>query len=146
MDAIGYLAEWSSNYVRHKDAILKRITGIAVKGNIILVQYKDRSSTVMLLESLKKLNNPIRESTIVTFNTKENYQALIQKWTELVKAKTTVIMINPKSKLDEKWVIATHIHNSVCDKASFKQGLKAMYEMVEPLTETGIKELTTTVP
>lgn len=136
-----YLAEWAKNYIRHKDIVLKRIVGIEEQGGRITVKYNDKTVTYEPMASLKDFENADIESTIITFNTQDNFQQLLKSWAKFVAKKLTAILINPLSKLDNRWAIAAHIHDRICDKASFKQGMQTMFETVEPLSEAQIREM-----
>ncbi|MBI2575033.1 hypothetical protein HYV82_04055 [Candidatus Woesearchaeota archaeon] len=136
-----YLTEWAKNYIRHKDIVLKRIVSMEEKGGRITVRYKDRTASYEPMASMKDFEKASNEATIITFNTQDNLQQLLKGWARLVAKKLVVVMINPLSKLDNKWVIAAHIHDRICDKASFKQGMQTMFETVEPLSSEQISEL-----
>ncbi len=136
-----YLAEWAKGYLKYKDAVQRRIIGIEQSGNRITVAYKEKKATYIASASIDTTGTLENESTIVTFNTKENFQLVLKQWDEFVKKKITIILINPLSKLDDKWVVAAHVHSMICEKATFKQGLKTMSEMVEPISSTQIEEL-----
>ncbi len=136
-----YLTEWVKNYVRHKDLILKRIISMEEKGDRITVKYKDKTTSYEPMASLKDFEKASDEATIITFNTQDNFQQLLKGWARLVAKKLVIVMINPLSKLDNKWVIAAHIHDRICDKASFKQGMQTMFETVEPISSEQISGL-----
>lgn len=144
MNTDEYLAGWAKNYIRHKDIVLKRIVGVEEKDGRVIVQYKERTATYEPMTSLKDLEKAGDEATIITFNTKDNFQQLLKSWARLVAKKLTAVLINPLSKLDTKWVIAAHIHDRICDKSSFKQGMQTMFETVEPISSEQIRELCTT--
>ncbi|MBI3034234.1 hypothetical protein HYY72_03665 [Candidatus Woesearchaeota archaeon] len=136
-----YLSRWTYNYIKYKDAILKRIISIERKESGFLAVYKDRRVSYEIMASLKDFSNAANESTIVTFNTIENFHLMLNEWKKLVEKKLTIVLINPLSKLDEKWTVATHVHDSVCDKGSIKRGLKTMFESVEPLSNEQIGQI-----
>ncbi|MBS3105570.1 hypothetical protein J4234_04895 [Candidatus Woesearchaeota archaeon] len=37
--------------------------------------------------------------------------------------------------MDKKWIVFPHTHHKVCDESSLKNGLRAMFEVVEPIEE-----------
>ena len=136
-----YLSDWTYNYIRHKDIILKRIVDIEKKGSGFLVTFNDRKASYEPMVSLKDFSKAVNEASIVTFNTAENFQLLLKEWKKFVGKKLTVIFINPESNLDRKWMVATHVHDAICDRASLRQGMKSMFETVEPLDEEKIRKL-----
>ena len=42
--------------------------------------------------------------------------------------------------IDKKWIIYPCTHNNICEKDALERGLRSMSEMVEPLTESSIKD------
>ena len=78
---------------------------------------------------------------LVMFNTAGNFDVLLQNWDKFVKfKKLCVYFVNPFSQLDKKWIIYPATHNNICEKNALEKGLRAMFEMVEPLTDSAIKD------
>lgn len=129
--------EWAEHYLRHRDLILRTINSLESKDNRIIVKYKDGSSEQLIaFPDLEKLTlNNIKENiTIVTFNTKENFKVLIDKWKSFAEIKELkLIFFNSESETEKRWIIKPYIHNRICDEKSLKQGLSAMFETVETL-------------
>ena len=49
--------------------------------------------------------------------------------------KLSEFIITTISQLDKKWIIFPYVHNSICDENALEKGLRAMFEMVEPIEE-----------
>ncbi len=146
MDPQQYLSEWTKIYIKYKDSMQKKITEIDQKGKRIDVKYKEKTTSYFPLPALDEFAKAENGSIIITLNTSNNFKIITEKWPEFVKRKLTVIFINPMSKLENKWAVATHIHDAICDKSSLKQGLKSMSDTVEPINPEQIKSLATTAP
>ncbi len=136
-----YLSQWALDYAKSRDAALKKIVGIEQKGTMLGIKYKDRNAAYEAMESLKDLHKAANNSIVVSFNTAENIKRVMQDWNKMAGKKLTLILINPLSKLETKWMVATHVHDSIMDKSSFRQGIKSMAENVEAITDEQIAEL-----
>ena len=65
---------------------------------------------------------------------------VFDNWDKLIDFKfLSVYFVNPWSSLDKKWVIYPYTHNRIADEDSLETGLKSMFEMIEPLTESMIE-------
>ena len=85
---------------------------------------------------IQRINNNAYFS-IVTLNSKENFDMIIKNWHKLISFKfLNIIFANPFSALDKKWVIFPYTHHKICDESSLENGLRAMFEMVEPIEES----------
>ncbi|MFH1398631.1 MAG: hypothetical protein ABIG95_00795 [Candidatus Woesearchaeota archaeon] len=129
------LLEWASIYIKHRDLVLRRIKDIQVKPDQLIVAYKDDTVEIVLADPSMQNCQPVKEkTTFITINTKPNLAILFQNWKTYSQIKElTIIFINPNSELDTKWIIRPYIHSRICDEASLKTGLKAMFETVEAL-------------
>ena len=77
---------------------------------------------------------------LVILNSKENLNVIIGNWKRLIEFKNLcVYFVNPFSQLDKKWLVFPCTHNRICDENSLETGLKAMFEMVESITEEDAK-------
>lgn len=139
-----FLVGWTISFVKNKDIISKKIEKIENgKGNFDLyVKFKDKEQYFIITPSIADIDSIIQKInyiyyfTIVTFNSKENFDSLLKNWKRLVDFKfLSIIFINPFSELDKKWVIFPYTHNKICDESSLETGLKAMFGMVEPIEE-----------
>lgn len=139
-----FLVDWTINFIKNKDAVSKKIENIenGKDGFDLYVKYKDREQYFIIVPNIddidaiiQKINNNSYVS-IVTLNSRENFDVLLKNWSMLINFKfLNIIFINPFSELDKKWVISPHVHNKICDESSLKNGLKTMFEMVEPIEE-----------
>ena len=144
-----FLIDWTINFIKNKDIIAKKIVQIenGKDGFDLYVKYKDREQyfiidpkIVNIDDIIKKMNN-IAQSNIVHFsivvlNSKENLNIILKNWNKMIDFKfLNIIFANPFSELDKKWIISPHIHNKICDASSLENGLKSMFEMVEPIEE-----------
>ncbi len=136
MNSRNYISIWTERYVQYKNALIRGI--VENKNGRIELKTKDKTTSYIPTESL---GDSPENCTIITYNTKQNFERLIKNWDMLVEKKATVIFINPLSKLDDKWIVAPHIHQKISEKASLKRGLKTMSESVEEITEEQIKKL-----
>ena len=139
-----FLADWARSFIKNRDIISKKIEqiGNSRDGFDIYVKYRDRQQYFIIapsiadMESITQRVNNNSYCTIVTLNSRENFNALIKSWPKLISFKfLNIIFVNPFSQLDKKWIIFPHTHHKVCDEASLKNGLKSMFEMVEPIDE-----------
>ena len=139
-----YLAEWTVNFVKNKDIISRKIEGIEKNrdGFDLYVKYKDREQYVIVAPQLKDLDSIIKKISgnsyfsIVTLNSKENFDAVVKSWSRLTGFKFLyIIFVNPFSESDKKWVIFPHTHHKICDEGSLEAGLNSMFVMVEPIEE-----------
>ena len=149
MEAHSYLVEWTIDYLKNKDAFLKQIELIEKNkdGFDVYVKFKEKEQFFIVkpvIEDNDKLLSGFDENRnfgLVVFNTKNNFNLLIKDWGKFVKFKKLCIyFVNPFSQLDKRWVIFPYTHNNICEKGALEKGLRAMFEMVDPLTEEAIKD------
>ncbi len=139
-----FLVEWSMHFIKNKDLISKKIEKIenGKDGFDIYVKYKDREQYFIIAPSIadidlviERLNNNFYFS-IVTLNSRENFEIILKNWNKLVNFKfLNIIFVNPFSELDKRWIVFPHTHHKICDESSLENGLRAMFEMVEPIEE-----------
>ena len=139
-----FLVEWTVQFIKNKDIVAKKIERIenGKDGFDLYVKYKDREQYFIIapmmvnIDSIiQKLNNDFYFS-IVTLNSKENFEIILKNWHKLINFKfLNIIFANPFSEMDKKWIVFPHIHQKVCDESSLKNGLKSMFAMVEPIEE-----------
>lgn len=139
-----FLADWTINFIKNKDIIAKKIENIknGKNGFDLHVKYRDREQYFIIAPSISNIDSIIQKIdnnahyTIVTLNSRENFNTMIKNWHKLVSFKfLSIIFANPFSELDKKWVIFPYTHHKICDESSLENGLKAMFEMVEPIEE-----------
>lgn len=139
-----FLVEWAVNFVKNKDLIAKKIEQIENEkdGFDLYVKYKDREQYFIIIPKIADIDSIIQRLnnnyyfSIVTLNSKENFDAVLKNWHKLADFKfLNIIFVNPFSELDKKWIVFPHTHNKISDDSSLKNGLKAMFETVEPIEE-----------
>jgi len=142
-----FLVDWTISYIKNKDIVSKKIEKIEneKEGFDLYVKYKDREQYFIIELNIKNIDlitqmiNDNSYFSIVTLNSKENFDAMIKNWSKLVCFKSlSIIFINPFSQLEKKWIIFPYTHNKICDESSLETGLKSMFEMVEPTEEQQI--------
>ena len=144
-----FLIDWTVNFIKNKDIISKKIENIenGKDGFDLYVRYKDREQYFIITPNFLDIEPIIQRMndkfyfTIVTLNSKENFDAMLKNWSRLIDFKfLSIIFVNPFSELDKKWIIAPNIHQKISDESSLKNGLRAMFEMVEPIEEQQLIE------
>ena len=133
------LTEWAVNYIKSRDIIARAITGIEMgkEGWDIVVHAKDGDRFYAVVPEISSFDEIAQKAgdravCIVTYNTRHNLDRLVDGWSRLsALPKLSLIFANPKSSLDQKWLIVPYTHEFVTEKASLKRGLKAMFDMVE---------------
>ncbi len=139
-----FLVEWTINFIKNKDIIAKKIEHIenGKDGFDLYVKYKDREQYFLIIPNIADIDSIIQRInnnayfSIVTLNSKENFDIIVKNWNKLVGFKfLNIIFVNPFSELDKKWIIFPYTHHKICDESSLENGLKAMFGMVEPIEE-----------
>ena len=139
-----YLKEWIINFIKNKDLVHRKIEHIenGKDGFDIYVKYKDREQFVVVEPSMNNIDVILKRfdqnshCTIATLNSKANFDAVIKSWDKLTSYKfLNIIFANPFSQIDQKWIVFPHTHHMICDESSLKNGLKSMFETVEPIEE-----------
>ena len=140
-----FLVEWTINFVKNKDILTKKIEKIenGKEGFDLYVKYKDREQYFIIIPNIadidsiiQKLNNNFYFS-IVTLNSKNNFDMTLKNWDKLTHFKfLNIIFVNPFSEQDKKWIIFPHTHQKVCDEKYLETGLKSMFSMVDQIEES----------
>ena len=139
-----FLLDWTSNFIKNKDIVSRKIEKIeSNKDNFDLyVKYKDKGQffiiapTISDIDSIAQRADNTPHLSIVTLNSKQNFDVVMKNWSKLANFKFLSIMfINPFSELEKKWIIFPYTHNRVCDESSLENGLKSMFNMVEQIDE-----------
>ena len=139
-----FLVKWTIDFAKNRDIVAKKIEQIenGKNGYDLCIKYKDRkqyfviAADIVDIDSIiQKLNNEDYFS-IVTLNSKNNFDVVLKNWSKLVHFKfLNIIFVNPFSETDKKWIIFPYTHQRICDESSLETGLKAMFETVEPIQE-----------
>src|SRR3989338_4977379 len=139
-----FLVEWTINYVKNRDVIDRNIENIeeGKEGFDIVVRFKDKTQFFIVMPFIKDIEEVIKKLdvekhiSLVIFNSKNNFNAVVDNWKKFINFKYfNIYFVNPFSQLDKKWIIYPHTHNRICEESSLKLVLKSMFEMVEPIGE-----------
>jgi len=144
-----FLVDWTINFVKNKDVISKKIEHIenGKDGFDLFVKYKDREQYFIILPKIVEVDDIIRKInsiassnavyfSVVMLNSKENFEIMLKSWNKLITFKfLNLIFVNPFSEFDKKWIVFPYTHHKISDESSLENGLKAMFEMVEPIEE-----------
>ncbi|MBW2983664.1 hypothetical protein KY361_00965 [Candidatus Woesearchaeota archaeon] len=144
-----FLVDWIRNHLKNRDIMTRSIESIGYNktGFDVYVKFKDKEQFIIIapiIEGMGGILSKLKDKeacyTIVTFNNHKNFKEIINNWNKLAEFKSlNIFFVNPFSQLDKRWIIYPHTHNKICDKSSLEKGLKAMFEMVEPISEEAIK-------
>jgi 2-hydroxy-3-keto-5-methylthiopentenyl-1-phosphate phosphatase len=134
------LKEWTVNYIKNRDILLKQIESINEKSKEwdVVVKTKTGEKYYLIRPYMEDFNKILQlldgnAVTVVVLNTKDNLNILIENWDKLVDyPKFCILFANPYSELEKKWVIYPKTHQFVTEKSSFGRGLKALFQTVEP--------------
>ena len=144
-----FLVNWTINFVKNRDILSKKIEHIenGRDGFDLYVKYKDKEQYFIIIADIAHIDAIIQRMnsnshfSIVTLNSKDNFGILLKNWDKLIDYKfLSIIFINPFSKIDKKWIVFPHTHQKISDASSLKNGLKSMFEMVEPIEEGQLAE------
>ena len=139
-----FLVDRTINFIKNKDVVAKKIEKIenGKDGFELYVKYKDREQFFIIAPNVKNIDSLIQKMnnnsyfSIVTLNSKENFNIILKNWSKLISFKfLNIIFINPFSNADKKWIIFPHTHHKICDESSLETGLNSMFSMVEPIEE-----------
>ena len=139
-----FLLDWTVNFIKNKDIVAKKIEKIENNkdGFDLFVKYRDREQYFIIapnladIDSIMQRINDKLHFTIVTLNSKGNFDAMLKSWDMLINFRfLSIIFVNPFSELDKKWIVFPYTHHKISDDSSLKNGLKAIFEMVEPIEE-----------
>lgn len=137
-----YITDWAVNYEKHRDMIKKEIEKLEIKEDEIAICLKERKRYILVIpkmedaESLRVKIKELQNVTVVTINSKDNLQFIIDNWKKFTDIKgLAIIFINPFSNTDNKWIIKPYVHQLIAENKALKKGLKSMFSMVEPITE-----------
>lgn len=148
VDTVSYLKEWITTYLKNKDAFFKRIEKIEESSECaLLIHYKDgRHQCFLILPESKtfeeiKTHQKEDHVAVVLLNNAGNRKSMVDQWSWLKEYRyLTLYFVNPLSNGEKKWVVMPYTHSKVCDETKLMQGLKAMAELVEDITNSILKE------
>ncbi len=140
MDATAYLKEWTKHFFKNRDIITKQIESITEEADGLLIKRKDKEEKVMVKPALGNADeftalDKTKRYALIVLNNKANADKLIEIWNTLKMVPNLVVyFINPFSSTDLKWVIQPAVHEKIMDRLTFKTGIYAMFETVQPIT------------
>ncbi len=134
-------------FVKNKDLILRRYESVKADGEFIKAKLKDGKEQVFFVEpfiddigkSLEKIKS-YELCGLVVYNTKENFDVLVDNWDKIVgfKRHFSMYFVNPFSKTEKSWTIYPATHSLIVDKSGLKASLKTLFSKVD---ETAKEEL-----
>ncbi|MAG91518.1 hypothetical protein CMO83_02480 [Candidatus Woesearchaeota archaeon] len=139
-----FLLEWTISFIKNKDIISKRIEKIerGKYGFDLYVKYKDREHYFIIAPKIVDIGPIIQKIndksyfSLVTLNSRENFDVILKNWKRFIDFKFfSIIFTNPFSELDKKWVVFPHTHHKISDESALENGLKSMFQTVEPIGE-----------
>ncbi|MBI2101991.1 hypothetical protein HYT53_05265 [Candidatus Woesearchaeota archaeon] len=143
-NAHDFLVQWTVGFVKNRDLLAKKIERIenGKDGFDLYIKYRDREQFFIITPKISDMDSIVRRInnehhfSIVTLNSKENFDIILKNWNRLISFKfLSIIFVNPFSEMDKKWSVFPHTHHKICDEASLENGLKSMFSMVEPIEE-----------
>ena len=144
-----FLIDWAVNHFKQRDIMSRSIESIEKNkdGFDVYVKFKDKEQFVIVAPiiddidgMLSKFKDKEGNYSIITFNGRRNFKEIVNNWNKLIDFRLlSIFFVNPFSSLDKRWIIYPHTHDKICDKDSLEKGLKAMFDMVEPLSEEDVK-------
>jgi hypothetical protein len=130
------LSEWTNLYIKNKDILQKKLISIETQDEFIKCNYKDGQQTYYFENILtdKVIEYLPRDRlTIVCLNNKRNINFVFDKWDELIKNRSLILIFcNPET--NNKWIIKPYVHNIVTEKSFLKIGLLSLAESVEEIS------------
>ncbi|MBT4540697.1 hypothetical protein HOC35_04235 [Candidatus Woesearchaeota archaeon] len=131
------LKEWLILFLKHKDLFYKKIVDIKEKDGILIVEQKENTQYFAILPHLDVVDKLLddykdKQICIVTFNTKPNFDIIINSWKKLSELPMLCIyFVNPNSSTEKKWIIYPFTHSKITEHSALKQGLMTLFESVE---------------
>ncbi len=143
MNAESWLVEWTERLVRHRDMLRKEIISIKKEGNTLAAEKKAGTEIYIidpLLDScqewVSRASSSASKFTVVCLNSEESFKKLTERWEECASlSNLAVIFVNPFSSTDTKWIIKPYVHSRIAEPESLAQGLRTLFESVEPITK-----------
>lgn len=144
-----YLVDWIVDYLKNRDLLFRNIESVErnKEGFEVYIKFKEKEQFFIVkpvIENIDEILSKFDENRhfgLVLFNTMGNFDILLKNWKKFIRFKNlSIYFVNPFSNLDKKWIIHPYTHENICEKSALEKGLRAMFEMVEPLTEEQIKD------
>ena len=140
---VRYLADWVEGYARYKATFASRVTEVKHAGSTVRVTLSDGIENYLIMPFELDLGaaeaacaSEGERTIIVALNMKEMLGQLISQWERLITMRNLrVVMANPFSKKETRWVISPAIHHRWTDPSSLEKGLKSLFKTVDPITK-----------
>ncbi len=141
-DAVKYLVEWAEVYARYKGIYSEKIADITHAWGEVRVKVGESVESYHIMPfslDVSSIDQKCKNADrvfIVMLNLQETLDQLIEAWPKLIQHHNLrVVMVNPFSKTERRWVICPAVHHSFTEPATLRKGLKALFKTVEPLTK-----------
>ncbi len=141
---VPFLVDWVEKYIRNKDLVNRALKEMTHSGDEVDAKFEHKEQRFVIIPELDDTNAVLKRLsqakdahlTLVTLNSQSNLDVLLKYWHEFVDLgpKFSIFFVNPFSKTDKLWIICPYVHQRIADEASLALGLKAMFEIVEPMT------------
>ena len=125
------LAEWTEQYIKHRDLFFKKLVEIKKQNNLVEAVFKDKTQFYFMVPALdEEIFNKIKDKNnkiIVCDYEKKNIKFVADNWEEFVKiSNLLIIFVNPVS--GKKLLLNPQSHNKVADPSTIKEGLFSMFD------------------
>lgn len=119
--------------------MLRKIENLEEKENIIIINNKDGTKEICIVEEisssysqiLKKYNKTDR-LFIITLNKKSNIELMIKEWDDIIEySGLTMMFVNPNITNDNKWILKPAVHNKITEREVLKTGIYSLSENIE---------------
>lgn len=142
------LLEWVLAYVKAKCSLQhKSIEIIKDQGVDFIITCGESKDYYVIFPHLKDCEDVLKDVGekkffVVTFNTKENFNVLLELWKEIiVYSRLCIIFVNPEALGDKKWAVYPHTHNKITEKSVLKQGLRSLARQVEEWIDINTRKI-----
>ena len=145
-----FLFEWTFQFIKNKDIVARKIVKVEeyINQDYIFVEYKDKKMVYLVVPSITdfekkweelqeaKRKTESTDSCIVLFNSKQNFDKTLEKWSIIEKdPKLQIVFTNPFSMTDKRWIVIPYTHTRISEPSALKTGLKSLFDTVEPISE-----------
>lgn len=144
---IAFLSEWVFYYVKNRDLVERKLEKVEeyINKSFVFAKFKDKSQVYFIVPEIDDLGKTLAGidaakkdlgsdfSCLVLLNSVKNLKVVEDGWARLDKdPKFSVMFVNPFSLIDKKWVIFPYTHSRIIEASALKQGLKSLFDGVEP--------------
>lgn len=137
------LKNWIIRHLKHRDVVHKKITAIEenVDGWTVVLRGEPEKHILVIpsfeegfIGAKEKMNSA--HTIIATLNTKQNVDAVVTHWKDIVSNPTLhIYFINPYSLSEQKWVLCPASHDRIAERRALKRGLESLSTTVEEYQE-----------